>query len=191
MEVLPSAGYATAFPDHFHFTKSLWYHLFQEVFSHEPALTAADDSIWYGTCFPQAQLWDLLGYLLLRECTETCTRLRIPPQARLVWPPFLALLLSYCQDMALHFRVSMVASSGQGSTMVGGMVFEARLPGFESLLVNSVTLGNSLHFFISLCLGMLVIIIPTSQDWGEDLISSSILNSAWHLVSDIVNLSYY
>lgn len=60
----------------------------------------------------------------------------MPTPVRLLWPPFLALFLSYCQDMALHFRAPMVASSGQGSTVVGGMAFEARLPGFESLIAN-------------------------------------------------------
>lgn len=66
----------------------------------------------------------------------------------------MALLPPYCQDMALHFRISGVAGGGQGSTVVGGMAFEARLPGFESLPVNAVTLGNSLHYFLFLGLGM-------------------------------------
>lgn len=82
---------------------------FQETFSREPRLprmTPSDSK--HGSHKPGCTR---LGHLLLCGRTETCVRPRTPPCVRLVWPLLLALLLPCRRDVALIFRVLMVAGS--------------------------------------------------------------------------------
>lgn len=50
------------------------------------------------------------------------------------------------------------------------------------------TLGNCPHLHVPVLGVIVIVIIPTSGDGGEDSVLQSMLNSAWYLGSDIVSL---
>lgn len=88
-----------------------------------------------------------------------------------VWPPLLACLPSCCQDMALPFRVSMVAGSGRVVKWLEAWPLRPDCLGLKPSPppANCATLDDSVHFFVTQCFGMMVIIIPASYDPGEGL----------------------